>query len=268
MKDLGDKALLLRILGAGLVLLLLAWTLLTPPVRAQAPGGTRAVPPPAAEPELPASDLLLRYEAPTLSFRWSLAPEAALEPDFVRALRGDALAALGQERKAADADAANPPPGRPPLQYQWLQRWKAEAETDSLLALSSSLYSFTGGAHGNLVLGSALWDRGAGKRIGFAELFDNPAAALAALKPGFCKALDAERAERRQGQKGSGFTDCPDLARQKIVPVGEGRITSFRVLVPPYEAGPWSEGAYEIGLEAAPAKPFLNPRFARAFAND
>lgn len=268
MKDLGDKALLLRILGAGLVLVLLLWTVLTPPAQAQAPGGARAVPPPTAEPELPASDLLLRYEAPVLSFRWSLAPEAALEPEFVRALRGDALAALGQERRAADEDAANPPPGRPPLQYQWLQRWKSEAETDGLLALSSSLYSFTGGAHGNLAFSSAIWDRGAGKRIGFAELFDNPAAAITALKPGFCKALDAERAKRRQGVKGSGFTECPDLARQQIVPVGEGRIGSFRVLVPPYEAGPWVEGAYEIGLDATPAKPFISPRFAGAFANN
>lgn len=268
MRDLGDRALLLRILGAGLILVLLLWTMLTPPAGAQALGGTRAAAPAAPEPELPAADLLLRYEAPALSFRWSLAPEAALEPDFVRALRGDALAALGQERKAADEDAANPPPGRPLPQYQWIERWKSEAETDGLLALSSSLYSFTGGAHGNLAFGTAIWDRGAGKRIAFAELFDNPAAALAALKPGFCAALDAERAKRRQGQKATGFTDCPDLAKQPIVPVGVGRIGSFRVLVPPYEAGPWSEGAYEIPLDATPARPFLGARYAPAFAKD
>jgi hypothetical protein len=46
----------------------------------------------------------------------------------------------------------------------------------------------------------------------------------------------------------------------------EGRITSLRVLVGPYVAGPWSEGAYEIALEAAPMLPHLAPRFAGAFA--
>lgn len=266
MHDLGNRALLLRILGAGLILVLLLWTVLVPPAQAQA----QSLPPPASEPELPASDLLLRYEVPALSFRWSLAPEAALEPEFVRALRGDALAALGRERRAAETDAANPPPGpagtsRPLPQYQWIERWTAEAETDGLIALSSSLYSFTGGAHGNLAFGTSIWDRSAGKRIAFIDLFDNGPAALAALKPGFCAALDAERAKRRQGQKMSGFNDCPDLAKTPIVPVGSGRIDSLRVLIPPYEAGPWSEGAYEIPLSAAPALPFLAPRFARAF---
>jgi hypothetical protein len=265
-KDLGDRALLLRIIGAGLILLLLLWTVLVPPAGAQALGGARATAPAAPEPDLPATDLLVRFEGPALSFRWSLAPEAALETGFVRALRADALAERAKAIREQDEAIANPPPGRGPIRSEWWERWQAEAETDGLIALSGRTYEYTGGAHGNLALRTAIWDRAAGRRIEFAELFADPKAALAALQPGFCKALDAQRAVRRQGQRDPNFSDCPALATLPVVPVGTGTINSLRVLVPPYTAGPWVEGVYEITLETTPALPHVSPRFAGAFA--
>ena len=248
-------------------LMLLAALLLAAPATAQPLGGTPAGPPPAAEPELPATDLLVRFESPVLRFRWSLAPEAALEPALVTGMRAEALAERQKAMRQAEADAKSPPPGRPPYQTEWRERWQPAAETDLLLALSARQYSFTGGAHGNLVLRSVIWDRGAGRRISFAELFTDPAAAMAVLKPAFCKALDAERAARRQGQAAAGFSDCPNPAAYPIVPQGDGAIGMFRVLVPPYEAGPWSEGVYEIALDAAPLRNFLAPRYRPAFTN-
>lgn len=246
------------------IALLLA--LLAPlPAQAQNPGGARAGQPPAAEPELPASDLLVRYEAPNLGFRWSLAPEAALEPALVADMRSEALAARAKAIREADADAANPPPGGRTIRYQWTERWQPEAETDTLLALSARQYSYTGGAHGNIVLRSVIWDRGANRRIAFAELFADPKRATAALKPAFCQALDSERKARRGGQLGSNFADCPDFSAYPIVPVGDGAIGIIKVLVPPYEAGPWAEGVYEISLDAGLVRPFLLPRYAPAF---
>ena len=247
--------------------LLAAALLLAAPASAQPLGGTPAGPPPAAEPEQPATDLLVRYESPALRFRWSLAPEAALEPKLVTDMRTEALAERQKAMRQADEASRTPPPGRPPYQTEWLERWQPEAETDLLLAFSARQYSFTGGAHGNIVLRSVIWDRGAGRRIGFAELFTDPAAAMAALKPAFCKALDAERASRRQGQALAGFSDCPDPAAYPIVPQGDGGIGTIRVLVPPYEAGPWSEGVYEITLDAGPLRNFLAPRYRAAFTN-
>jgi hypothetical protein len=266
MRDFGDRAMLLRIIGAGIILLLLLWSVLVPPARAQALGGSRATAPLAAEPELPATDLLVRFEGPALHFRWSLAPEAALEPELVRALRSEALAERTKAMREADEAIANPPPGRGPIRTEWVERWQAEAETDSLMALSARTYSFTGGAHGNLGLRSILWDRAAARRLEFAELFADPKAAYSALQPGFCKALDAQRAVRRQGQRDPNFADCPALSSLPIVPVGDGAINSLRVLVPPYTAGPWSEGVYEISLGTEPILPHLSPRFAGAFA--
>jgi hypothetical protein len=265
-KDLGETALLLRIIGAGVILVLLLWTVLVPPANGQGMGGARATAPAAPEPELPATDLLVRFEGPALSFRWSLAPEAALEPAFVRALRADALAERTKAMREQDEAIANPPPGRGPIRTEWWERWQAEAETDGLIALSARQYEYSGGAHGNLGFRTAIWDRAADRRIAFAELFDNPKAALAALQPGFCKALDAQRLVRRQGVRDPNFSDCPALADLPIVPVGNGTINSFRVLVPPYTAGPWVEGVYEISLETGPALPHVAPRFAGAFA--
>ncbi len=265
-KDLGDRALLLRIIGAGVILVLLLWTVLVPPARGQGMGGARADAPVVAEPELPASDLLLRFEGPALSFRWSLAPEAALEPAFVHAMRADALAERTKAMRDHDEAIANPPPGRGPIRSEWWERWQTEAETDGLIALSVRRSEYSGGAHGNLAFRTAIWDRAAGRRIAFAELFADPNAALGVLQPGFCKALDAERARRRGAQKMPAFRDCPALSTLAVVPVGTGTIDSVRVLVPPYTAGPWAEGVYEIALEAAPLLPHIAPRFARAFA--
>jgi hypothetical protein len=266
-QNLGERLLALRLIGAGLVLALLLWTLVVPPARAQSLGSSpRASAPLAPEPELPATDLLVRYENPALSFRWALAPEAALEPDLVRALRSEALAERTRAIRDAEKEIANPPPGRVPIRSEWIERWQAEAETDALIALSARTYSYTGGAHGNLGLRSLIWDRAAGRRIAFAELFVDPKAALAALQPDFCKTLDVQRALRRQGVRDSNFSDCPPLADLPVVPVGDGAINSFRVLVPPYTAGPWSEGAYEIGLMTDPVLPLLLPRYRASFA--
>lgn len=247
---------------AFLALLLAAPALAQNPPSLQAP---RAGTPPSVEPELPASDLLVRYEAPALSFRWSLAPEAALEPALVSDMRAEALATRAKTIREAEDAAKSAQPGDRQLQYQWIERWKPEAETDLLLAFSAQQYSFTGGAHGNVMLRSVIWDRGAGRRLNFAELFNDPKGAMAALKPAFCKGLDEERKSRRGGQLGSNFADCPDFTAYAIVPMGDGEITALRVLVPPYEAGPWSEGVYEITLDAGLVRAFLNPRYAAAF---
>ena len=247
---------------------LLAALLLAAPAFAQASPSlqsARAGSPPSAEPELPASDLLVRYEGPALSFRWSLAPEAALEPALVRDMRAEALAERAKVLREAEAASADTRPGDRKYQYEWIERWKPEAETDLLLALSAQQYTYTGGAHGNVLLRSVLWDRGVGRRLGFAELFQTPAKAMAALKPAFCTALDEERKQRRGGELGQTFNDCPDFAAYPIVPMGDGEINALRVLVPPYEAGPWAEGVYEITLDAALVRPFLAARYAPAF---
>ncbi len=249
---LGERALLLRILGAGVILLLLLWSLLVPPARAEA---------------IPASDLMLRADTPELRFRWTAPPEAVLESLLFAAMRAEAERELAKEQAAASRDASQAAKAKFPFRpYLWSQRWSAEAETPTLLALSVEASGYTGGAHGNLGYGARLFDRARQRPIFFADLFTDPTAAFAALTPAWCAALDAERAIRRGDQVNSMFADCPPLAERTLVPVGEGSIHSFRVLVEPYVAGPWSEGSYIVTLDPAPALPFLKPDYRATFA--
>lgn len=254
-----------RALAAALALALLAMPAIAKDL-AKDLGGARATAPEAV-PEVPASDLLLRYEGPALSFRWALAPEAALEPGLVRELRTEAIAARARAIRTAQQDRAAADPPDPPA-HEWQESWHETAETDLLLALSAQTYSFTGGAHGNIALKAVIWDRGMGRRIEFADLFTDAGAAYAALRPEFCRALDDMRRARRGGKLGADFADCPDPAAYAATLVGDGRIGGIRVLVPPYEAGPWVEGSYEVDLDPAAVRPFLRPRYRLAFTAD
>jgi len=247
-------------LAAGLLLLL--WSALAPPALAQAIAQAPAQPQPIA-----AADLMLRADTPELRFRWALPPEATLEPALFSAMRAEGEASLASEQKAALNDEAEARKAKFPFrQYLWNQRWSAEAETPALLALSAKVSGYTGGAHGNAGFATSLFDRAAQARIAFADLFTDPKAAIDALTPGWCKALDAERAARRAGQPNTMFSDCPPLAERTITPMGDPIIYSLRVLVDPYIAGPWSEGVYEIAVDPAPALPFLKPAYRSAFA--
>jgi len=244
------RSLCLPLLARGLALLLL---LVSPGLaHAQAP--------------LAASDLLLRSESPELRFRWSAAPETALEPAVARGLRREAEQALAAERAQAARDAAEAKKGGFPFRrYDWQQRWSAEGETDTLIAFSALSSQYTGGAHANSGYASLIFDRQAKARIRFADLFSDPKAAFAKLSPAWCQALKEERARRRAGVANDSFGDCPPIAERVIVPVGDGFIHSFRVLAEPYLAGPYSEGRYEIRIDAAPVAGLVKPRFAKGF---
>jgi len=222
---------------------------------------------PAAAAPILATDLLVRRDTPALEYRWTAPPHMALEPALFRELKLDGQKSLRREDAtaiAAKAGAAKS--GFPFNRYIWSQVWKAEAETPPLLALSSQVYSYTGGAHGNLVITSVLFDRKTQKQIAFADLFTDPKAAFAILTPAWCKALDAERLKKRGTVKLEMFADCPKLESYPVVPMGDGSIRMFRALVPPYEAGPWSEGTYEIPLEATPVAALIKPQYRESFA--
>jgi len=68
----------------------------------------------------------------------------------------------------------------------------------------------------------------------------------------FCKALDAERLRRRDGERLEGeFAQCPAFKELAIILVDRKRNHRFDHLLfvaSPYVAGPYVEGSYEISL--------------------
>ncbi len=212
---------------------------------------------PAKRPAGPAPvlvrELFITSAEPALRWRWRAAPEVGLEPTLLRAMRGEAMVALGSERSMArkamaDAQAA----GYPHRPYETVTDWRVAADTPQLLALHGEVWRYTGGAHGNTGHAGRLWDRQARRSIGIDALFTDWPRARKLIEPAYCEALAAEQRTRRgDAPMADGFDDCPPLAEQLILPVSApfgGPARQLRVVLPPYAAGPYVEGSYTIDL--------------------
>lgn len=225
---------------------------------------------PLAAQAIPATQLLIRESTATVDYRWTAAPEAALEPALLRSLRAEAVADQAKFRAQAVSDAAEARrAGLPVRPYASSLRWTAAAETRPLLALRGESYSFTGGAHGNSGTSALIFDRAAKRRIGWQSLFTDAAKAEALIRPAFCKELDAQRAARRGSNAAqlADFNACPAFKDLAIIPTGGVDRVAFMTLVAaPYVAGPYAEGGYEVKLPLTPELVRLvRPAYRSAF---
>ncbi|MFY7835544.1 MAG: DUF4163 domain-containing protein [Novosphingobium sp.] len=137
--------------------------------------------------------------------------------------------------------------------YSYSVEWKVVTDLPAWLSLSTLVGTYSGGAHPNYVFDTVLWDRIAGKRRNPVDLFTSKAALTAAIRAPFCKELDRQRAKKRQGEELGGiteFNECIDPLEQTVI-LGSSNGKAFDrigVLVPPYSAGPYVEGDYEVTL--------------------
>ena len=206
------------------------------------------------------------------SYRWPAAVEAV--PALRARLEND-REAVGRAfaREAADArrEAASDP-GRPFLPHELSVEWRVAATLQDWLSLSQHISVFEGGAHPNSGFDSLVWDRKAGVERPALDLFTSPEALDAAIGAPFCEALDRERAARRgepvNRQSGDEFDACIAPSEQTVVLGSSNRKTFNRIgiLVAPYAAGPYVEGAYEVTLPVTPAVlEAVKPEFRAAF---
>jgi hypothetical protein len=196
-----------------------------------------------------------------LQFRYTWPAEAAAIEKLNARLQADAKTRKQHGLNVAKADAeARRPQGAPMHPHTAIKAWAVEGDTPRLLALRDDMSEYTGGAHGMSGFEAILWDRSRDRDIATTDLFADKAAALALLKQAFCPALDKERARKRgepapNASKEKSSTDdwmnaCPDLTQQVLIPsnVTDGRFHAIRVLIAPYEAGPYAEGTYQVTL--------------------
>ena len=193
------------------------------------------------------------------SYLWPAAVEAV--PALRARLENDRDAVRRAfAREAADArrEAASDP-GRPFLPHELSVEWRVAATLQDWLSLSQHISVFEGGAHPNSGFDSLVWDRKAGVERPALDLFTSPEALDAAIGAPFCEALDRERAARRgepvNRQSGDEFDACIAPSEQTVVLGSSNRKTFNRIgiLVAPYAAGPYVEGAYEVTLPVTPA---------------
>lgn len=153
----------------------------------------------------------------------------------------------------------------------FLMEWSTAGQTSRLLSLQGQLSTFTGGAHPNTSYNALLWDRRLSKEVSVSSLLTGRANLAAIMRPAYCKALDAERLKRRQGEKiGGEFDECPkfsDLAIAPSDPNRTGRLDTLDFVASPYVAGPYAEGEYEISLPVtARLIAALRPEYRASFA--
>ncbi|SMF61354.1 DUF4163 domain-containing protein [Allosphingosinicella indica] len=230
-----------------------------------------ATPAPAPTPEAP--PVAVKQTDEVLEFEYAYPGAAAAIPALKTQLDTDAqkqritaTAAAADDKKQSEGD------GFPYRRHSFMKTWSVSTDTPQLLILESEGYTYTGGAHGTPFYEVIVWDKAAGKTIDMADLFTDWPKLLAAAKPDFCKALDAERAKRRgpdAGAIGGLFGDCPELKENPITALGkDGRITALRAIIGPYVAGPYAEGTYEIDLPlTAAVRGLVKPAYAASFSD-
>ena len=142
--------------------------------------------------------------------------------------------------------------GFPYNTYSNYVEWQVVADLPGWLSLSSSLQSYTGGAHGNYGFGGLVWDKQAKRAIQPISLFTSTEALDNALGERFCADLNAER-ERRRGQPVSEeddgiFDQCVSVSEVTVLPGSAGGELFDRIgiKIGPYVAGSYAEGSFEF----------------------
>ncbi|MCA8904279.1 MAG: DUF3298 and DUF4163 domain-containing protein [Hyphomonas sp.] len=151
------------------------------------------------------------------------------------------------------------------------QEWKVVTDTPRFLSLSAERYVYTGGAHGMSGFDALLWDKRADRARDTLALFTSESAFVQAVRTGFCAALDRERAKRRGDFEMTvpEFNECIDPLEATII-LGSSNGKAFNrigFLIPPYAAGPYAEGSYEVTLPLAkPALAAVKPEYREYFS--
>lgn len=170
-------------------------------------------------------------------------------------------------KKQADED------GFPYRSYDAVTAWAVVTNLPDWLSLSSDIYGYTGGAHGNSGNDALLWDRKANTAREPISLFISPAALNAAVTKQFCAALNRERARKRGVAPKPGsddpFDGCISIEDSTVILGSSNKQTFDKVgfLIGPYAAGPYAEGAYEVTLPVSQAiLAVVKPEYRESFS--
>ena len=222
-----------------------------------------AVPPPKA--------VKVERNSAALEFSYAWPAEAAAIAPLDRRFRAAMDKAWREARAIVREEQKLTAEQKRPFNPQFYSMaWTNAGQSKRLLSLQSDHGEFTGGAHPNSSYGALLWDRALAREVKLHALFRNPAGLSAATRNAYCKALDAERLKRREGEKLDGdFSACPKFSELAIAPVDsnkDGRFDTIDFVASPYTAGPYVEGEYDISLPVTAALiAALKPHYRAAF---
>jgi hypothetical protein len=216
---------------------------------------------------------LVEERGDLVDFTYGWSAEAAAVPELAARFEADLAKWRAESRKTAEEDRDARGPDIPFNGHYFSKVWATMGSTPRLLSLAAEIGTFTGGAHGNSVYEALLWDREARREIEAGALFADPGAAWRLMQRVYCAELDRQRAEKREETlplEGEGWmVECRPIAEQVVVPVDEdrdGKFERLRVLLEPYNAGPYAEGSYEVDVPVtAEIRALVKTEYRRSF---
>lgn len=216
----------------------------------------------------------MKDENDLLSFEYSYPAAAAAIPALRTRLEADLATAKAKLRKDAVAGQADSRTGNYPYHaHYWSQKWSVVTDLPLWLSLSAQYSNYTGGAHGMYWFGAMLWDKRAGVPRDPLTLFTSKQALSKTIRQPFCAALNKQRAIKRgepvDPRSTDAFDACIDPVGETVILGSHGRQAFDRIgiLVPPYEAGSYAEGSYEVTVPVTAAVlGAVKPQFRGAFS--
>lgn len=235
------------------------------------PAADAAPPEPPQTPELQPGTIKDDTDRYKFSYSWPAAVAAI--PPLVALLKQESDEKLATLKKdSADWQKEGDERGfdAPPQSYS--KEWKVVTDLPRFLSLSADIYTYSGGAHGMSLSDGLVWDRQAREAIAPKDMFVSAGSLDRAARTRFCEELDRQRARKRGSAviRGSdSFSDCIAPVANSTVILGSASGQAFdRVgfLVPPYNAGPYAEGEYEVTLPVDAALiDAVKPEYQRFF---
>ena len=209
---------------------------------------------PATKPAPAAKPSKVEEETSLYNFTYNWSAEAAAIPELVKRFTADkdkVKAELVSDAKADRDERLKE--GFPFNAYETQKSYETAGETDRLLSLELSVYSFTGGAHGSSGSGSLICDRVLTREVSIHDMLLPGASWTAAIRQPFCVLLNREREKRREEpvKPDDMFGNCPEYKELTVIPADtdkNGRFDHLNVTADQYVAGPYVEGDYEIAL--------------------
>ncbi len=212
-----------------------------------------------------------KTDAYEFAYSWP-APAGAIAPLAERLAqeRDKQRAELKQEAEDWQKQAAQEGFNAPP--YAFSKEWEVVTDLPRFLSLSAGIYTYSGGAHGMSYSDALVWDRQAAAAIKPVDMFLSEGSLDRAVQTRFCAELDRQRAKKRGApvkRSDDSFSDCIAPVANSTVILGSASGQGFdRVgfLVPPYNAGPYAEGSYEVTLAVDAALiDAVKPEYQRFF---
>jgi hypothetical protein len=208
----------------------------------------KPAPVPAAKP------FKVEEESSLYNFYYGWSAEAAAVPELVERFTRDMAKVKSELVAGAKEDRDERLKQKFDYHTHEAQRsYETAGQSDRLLSLESSVYGFTGGAHGSSGSGSLLWDRQLAREVSIQDLLQPGQSWTGAIRQPFCVLLNREREKRRQEpvKPDDMFGNCPEYKEVTVLLTDSdknGRFDQIAVTADQYVAGPYAEGLYEISL--------------------